>query len=110
MINANHLAHATRIIQHHKQRGAVLFGSGREVQRLVVGIDRIRDTLASAGELGISQTDMLFKTRRVMAVRELEYLLQLMHEIGMVHRLADAVFVQIERVRTILHIHDGIAS
>lgn len=86
MINVNHLTHATRIIGHHKQRGAALFGSGREVQRLVAGIDRIRDVLASAGSVGISQTDMLYKTRRLMQVRELDYLLTLMHELSMVQK------------------------
>jgi len=63
-----------------------LFGSGREVQRLVVGIDRIRDTLASAGELGMSQTDLMFKTRKFIQVRELDYLMALMHELAMVQR------------------------
>ncbi len=86
MINVNHLTHATRIIAHHKSRGAALFGSGREVQRLVSGIDRIRDVLASAGAVGLSQTDLLYKTRRLMAVREMDYLLALMHELSMVQR------------------------
>lgn len=86
MINVHHLSHATRIITHHKRRGAALFGSGREVQRLVAGIDRIRDVLAAAGTVGISQTDLLYKTRRLMQVREMDYLLELMHELQMVQR------------------------
>lgn len=84
VIDAFHVRHAIRIIASHKLSAATLFGSGRADRRIVNGIDKLRDVLANAGALGLSQTELLFKLRNYMRTREIEYALIIMHELEMV--------------------------
>jgi hypothetical protein len=85
-IDHHHMGHAIKIIAHHKQSAAALFGSQRESVRLVAGLDKLRRVLLEAGELGITQSELLFKTRSQIRTRELEYALNTMHELEMVQR------------------------
>jgi hypothetical protein len=82
----NHLAHATKIIDHHKHTAAALFGGGREIKRMLIGIDKLRDVLTEAGSVGLSKTELLYKTRSHLKVRELDYALAIMHELEMVQQ------------------------
>jgi hypothetical protein len=86
MIDVHHINHAIKIIQHNKVSAAHLFGANKEAMRMTNGIDKLRTVLLEAGELGIGQSDVLFKTRRYLKTRELEYALAIMHEMEMVQR------------------------
>jgi hypothetical protein len=86
MIDVHHINHAIKIIQHNKASAAHLFGANKEAMRMTNGIDKLRTVLLEAGELGIGQSDVLFKTRRYLKTRELEYALAIMHEMEMVQR------------------------
>jgi hypothetical protein len=86
LIDHNHLAHATKIIDHHKHTAAALFGGGREIKRMLIGIDKLRDVLTEAGSVGLSKTELLYKTRSHLKVRELDYALAIMHELEMVQQ------------------------
>lgn len=85
-IDVFHINHAIKIIGHHKNSAAALFGSSKESLRLVNGIDKLRTVLTEGGEMGLSQTEVLFKTRAFLKSRELEYALATMHELEMVQR------------------------
>lgn len=86
MIDAHHINHAIRIISHHKRTGAALFGANKENARLMAGIDKLRSVLTEAGEIGITQSELLFKVRAHLKTRELEYAMAIMHELEMVQR------------------------
>lgn len=86
VIEVRHIEHAIRIITHHKQTAAALFGVNRESTRLTAGIDKLRSVLLDAGAIGIGQSELLFKTRTKLRTRELEYALNIMHELEMVQR------------------------
>lgn len=86
MIDVHHINHAIKIIQHNKASAAQLFGANKEAMRMTNGIDKLRTVLLEAGELGIGQSEVLFKTRRHLKTRELEYALAIMHEMEMVQR------------------------
>lgn len=90
VINTYNIQNAIKIIQAHKQTAGVLFGDGRQLRRLVGGIDKLRGVLVEAGELGITQTDLLFKTRHALSKRELEYAMLIMHELEMVQQFEAA--------------------
>lgn len=85
-VSAGHLSNAVRMVRHHKEAGARLFGSNREVQRFVAGIDAVRNALSAAGELGLSETELLYRTRGALKVAERDYVLALMNELQMVQR------------------------
>jgi hypothetical protein len=85
-IDAHHIGHAIKLITHHKNSAASLFGANKEAARLTGGIDKLRRVLLEAGELGIGQSDLLFKTRNALKTRELEYSLAIMHEMEMVQK------------------------
>lgn len=84
VVDAFHVRHAIRIIGAHKLSASALFGSGRADRRIVNGVDKLRDLLADAGALGLSQTELLFKLRTYLKTREMEYALTIMHELEMV--------------------------
>lgn len=85
-IDVHHLNHAIKIIALHRDEAAALFSASKESTRLVAGIDKLRSVLMQAGELGIGQSELLFKTRATLKTRELEYALNIMHEMEMVQR------------------------
>lgn len=86
MIDMHHINHAIKIIHYNKVTAADLFGANKEAMRMTNGIDKLRTVLLEAGELGIGQSEVLFKTRRHLKTRELEYALAIMHEMEMVQR------------------------
>ena len=86
LIDTHHIGHAIKLIMHHKEAGAALFAANREGARLTVGLDKLRTVLLEAGDLGITQSDLLFRTRTALRTRELEYALTVMHEMEMVQR------------------------
>ena len=85
-ISTKHIERATKLIGDVKDNAGVLFGVHKEARRLTKGIDKLRDSLLRAGALGITQTDLLFKVRSFMSLRELDYALGIMHELEMVQR------------------------
>ena len=85
-IDVHHLNHAIKIIAQHRDDAAALFSASKESTRLVTGIDKLRTVLMQAGEMGIGQSELLFKTRATLRTRELEYALNIMHEMEMVQK------------------------
>jgi hypothetical protein len=86
LIDAHHISHAIKLVTHHKNSAAALFGANKEAARMTGGLDKLRNVLLEAGEMGITQTELLFKTRNTLKSRELEYSLAIMHEMEMVQR------------------------
>lgn len=86
LIDVHHINHAIKLVTHHKNSAAALFGADKEAARMTGGLDKLRKVLLEAGELGITQTELLFKTRNGLKTRELEYALAIMHEMEMVQK------------------------
>lgn len=85
-ISTKHIERAIKIIASVKTSAGILFGAHKESRKLTRGIDKLRDALLRAGEMGITQTDLLFKVRNYLSTRELDYALGIMHELEMVQR------------------------
>jgi hypothetical protein len=86
VIELRHINYAMRIIEHHKQTAATIFGSAQANIRLTAGLDRLRETLLEVGTAGIMRTALLFKVRTYLKATELDYALALMHELEMVQK------------------------
>jgi Protein of unknown function (DUF3987) len=86
LIDVFHINHAIKIVTHHKNSASAIFGANKESVKLVSGIDSLRQRLLEAGELGIGQSELLFKVRNRLKARELEFALAVMHEMEMVQK------------------------
>ncbi len=83
IIQASHIQHAINIINHCRDRAAHLFGEQRVVNKLSTGLDKLRSVLINAGELGISKSELIFKTRQHLAKIELDAMLGVLLELKM---------------------------
>lgn len=85
MISEHHILQAIKLVNHFKTTAAQMFTvDNKEAEKLTAGIDRLRRTLIEAGELGITQTALMFKIRRYLPAAQMKYALELMHELRMV--------------------------
>lgn len=92
MISEHHLVQAIKLVNHLKLTAADMFSVGsKDEERLAAGIDKLRQELIKAGELGITQTALMFKVRNVLPAAQMKYTLDIMHELQMVDqfRIAD---------------------
>ncbi len=85
MISEHHIIQAIKLVDHFKTTAAQMFSTeSKEEEKLAAGIDKLRRVLIEAGELGITQTALLFKVRTALPAQQLKYALEIMHELGMV--------------------------
>jgi hypothetical protein len=85
MISEHHILQAIKLVNHFKTTAAQMFTvDNKEAEMLTAGIDKLRRTLIEAGEMGITQTALMFKIRRALTAPQLRYALELMHELRMV--------------------------
>lgn len=90
IIQCSHLKKAIRLIEATKQSAASLFAGTTSISSIALGIDLIRHTLANATTDGLTQSQLLHKSKRLLRAEQLSLLLSTMHELGMVQRF-DAV-------------------
>jgi hypothetical protein len=83
VIDAFHVGHAIKLIESCKSKAAVIFGNTKANKRLVAGVDKLRTVLLEGGSLGLSKTQLVFKTRAFLTKQELDYTLSNMHELEM---------------------------
>jgi uncharacterized protein YciW len=85
MIDHHHIGHAIKLITSARDKASHIFAPPEaDHTRLATGIERVRAVIHEAGELGVQRTRILYATRRYVSVRELNYVLQLMHDLGMI--------------------------
>jgi hypothetical protein len=85
VIDHHHIGHAIKLITHARDTASSIFAPPEvDSTRLVTGIERARAVIYEAGDLGVQRTRILYATRRYLGVRELNYVLQLMHDLGMI--------------------------
>lgn len=85
MISEHHLINAIKLITHFKTTAAQMFSTdSKEEEKLTAGIDKLRQELIKAGELGIPHTALLYKVRNALPTTQLKYALEIMHELRMV--------------------------
>lgn len=85
-IDEHHITHATSAIQHVKQSGVALFGSGVAASKTYALVDRIRGALVSAGRSGLSQSALTGLCRRHGTKEEQSLVLSVMHEMELIQK------------------------
>jgi hypothetical protein len=85
VITQHHVTHAIKLVEAARDKASHIFAPPSvDSSRLVEGIERARSTITEGGELGVTRTKLLYATRRFMSVRELNYVLHVMHDLGMI--------------------------
>lgn len=85
VITQHHITHAIKLIESARDKASHIFAPAEvDNTRLVTGIERLRAAIAEAGDLGASRTKLLYATRRFIGVREMNYVLHVMHDLGMI--------------------------
>ncbi len=87
VIEVNHLKKATQVILSVKENGYEIFGGTASEDKILLGIDRVRQKLIEAGREGIKQKKLSDATRRYIDNDDLLMLLQCMMELHMVNKL-----------------------
>ena len=86
LIEAHHINDAIRIIQECKDDGATIFEGAFTSDKLVRGVDRIRQTLLES-ESAIVTGELYKSVRSFMSHHQFKYCMAIMHELGMVEKL-----------------------
>ena len=92
MISEHHMIQSIKLVQHFKTSAAAMFDTGnKSAEVLAAGIDKLRNELIAAGEMGITQTALMFKVRSKLPATQMKYALEIMQELRMVDqfRVAD---------------------
>lgn len=84
VIDSYHISHAIKLITDCKERASEIFGNTKANRRFIAGIDKLRTVLQEAGSLGLTKTELVFKTRSYLSKQELDFTLANMHELEMV--------------------------
>jgi uncharacterized protein YciW len=85
VITQHHITHAIRLIEAARDKASHIFAPPEvDNSRIVTGIERLRASIYEAGDLGAPRTKLLYATRRFIGIREMNYVLDLMHDLGMV--------------------------
>ena len=84
-IQASHIGHAITIVDSAKSGAVNLFGGNfSQRARLVSAIGRVREILIEAGHDGIKHFDLQRRVTRKLDAAELQTLMKVMHESGMI--------------------------
>lgn len=86
VIDVHHIRSATNIILAHKASAAELFGSQRFERRIMQGIEKIKEHLASGGVTGLTQAEISYKLRNILKSTEITFILTVMQELFMVQQ------------------------
>jgi len=85
VITQHHITHAIRLIEAARDKASHIFAPPEvDNTRMVTGIERLRASIYEAGDLGAPRTKLLYATRRFIGIREMNYVLHLMHDLGMI--------------------------
>ncbi len=91
-INAHDIAHAIKIVREVKTNGYRIFEGGVTTEdKLIVGIEKLREKLIEVGVVGIRQTDLYQYVRRSLDKEQFTVLLRVMHEVNMVQKFQENV-------------------
>jgi hypothetical protein len=85
-IQNHHLVHAIKIITEAREDGAAIFEGTGTNNKLVLGVDALRDKLLVAGINGIKQGELTKALQRYMDAQHIKTALDIMHELDMVQR------------------------
>jgi hypothetical protein len=87
-IQANHLTTAIKIITETREDGASIFeGTGANAE-IIAGLDKLRDTLISAGMGGAKQSELAKAVRNRLSAKQVTTALEIMHELDLVQRFS----------------------
>lgn len=86
-IDARHVRSAISLIEEVRESSRVLFGvTGRNKDKIVRGVERLREELVYAGVDGMFQSALFDTVRSYFKGDEFRLLLEIMHELGLVQR------------------------
>jgi hypothetical protein len=85
-IQNHHLVHAIKIITEAREDGAAIFEGTGTNNKLVLGVDALRDKLLVAGINGIKQGELTKALQRYMDAQHIRVALDIMHDLDMVQR------------------------
>lgn len=85
-IQAVHITTAIKIVTQVREDGARIFEGTGAANRIVLGVDALRDKLIVAGMSGIKQSDLTKALQRYMNAEHIKVALDIMHELDMVQR------------------------
>jgi hypothetical protein len=85
-IQANHINVAIKVITEAREDGASIFeGTGSNVET-IAGLDKLRDTLITAGTGGLKQSELAKAVRARLSSKQVTAALEIMHELELVQR------------------------
>jgi hypothetical protein len=85
-IQNHHLVNAIKIITEAREDGAAIFEGTGTNNKLVLGVDALRDKLLVAGINGIKQGELTKALQRYMDAQHIRVALDIMHDLDMVQR------------------------
>ncbi len=86
VITKGDIRDAITVIASCKEGASALFAGTSVTSRIVLGIDKLRETLIEAGISGCTQTTLLTKCRNYINAEEMTTALVIMQELGMVQQ------------------------
>lgn len=89
MIDGYHMTNAIRIINEAKYDGSKIFVGNVRSDRLLIGIDKLRDKLIEGGLDGVQQSKLHLSTRNYITSKQMNEILSVMHELELVQRFDD---------------------
>lgn len=87
-IQATHILSAIKLVIETREQGASIFEGTGTNNRIVLGVDALRDKLMGAGIGGIKQSDLTKSMQRYMSADHVKAALEIMHELDMVQKFA----------------------
>lgn len=85
-IQNHHLMAAIRIVTEVREDGAAIFEGTGANNKIILGVDALRDKLLAAGINGTKQSDLTKAMQRYMDAEHVRAALDIMHELDMVQR------------------------
>lgn len=85
-IHRRDVVFAIRLIAAVKEAGATLFEGSGSNANLIIGLDRIRDILISAGRDYVKRSEITLKVRKWINGAEIGAAIDVMHELGMIQK------------------------
>lgn len=98
VIQHNHIVAAIKVITQVREDGASIFEGTGSTSRQIIGIDKIREKLLSAGQNGLPQREITKAVSNYMNAAHMKAVLDIMHELQMVQQFQD---VQVSRGRPV---------
>lgn len=89
LISSSDIIHAIKIVSGIKHQGSSIFVGGANRDKLIQGIDKLRECLVLGGKTPVTQTELYSVSRNYLTNEDFRLLLKIMHEMKLVQRFED---------------------